>query len=35
MILKHNYYYFKKAVPIKTCKKIDFIFNISTPCSVK
>ena len=22
MILKHNYYYFKKAVPIKTCKKI-------------
>ena len=22
MMLKHNYYYFKKAVPIKTCKKI-------------
>ena len=22
MILKHNYYYFKQAVPIKTCKKI-------------
>jgi PKHD-type hydroxylase len=22
MILKNNYYYFKKAVPIKTCKKI-------------
>jgi len=22
MILKHNYYYFKKAVPIQTCKKI-------------
>ena len=22
MRLKHNYYYFKKAVPIKTCKKI-------------
>ena len=22
MILKHNYYYFKKAIPIKTCKKI-------------
>jgi len=22
MILKHNYYYLKKAVPIKTCKKI-------------
>jgi len=21
-MLKHNYYYFKKAVPIKTCKKI-------------
>ena len=22
MILKHNYFYFKQAVPIKTCKKI-------------
>ena len=22
MILKHNYFYFKKAVPLKTCKKI-------------
>ena len=22
MILKHNYYYFKKAIPIQTCKKI-------------
>ena len=22
MLLKHNYYYFKQAVPIKTCKKI-------------
>ena len=22
MILKHNYFYFKKAVPIQTCKKI-------------
>ena len=22
MILEHNYYYFKKAVPISTCKKI-------------
>ena len=22
MILEHNYYYFKKAVPIKTCEKI-------------
>ena len=22
MLLKHNYFYFKKAVPIKTCKKI-------------
>ena len=22
MILKHNYYYFTKAIPIKTCKKI-------------
>ncbi len=22
MILKHNYYYFKKAIPIATCKKI-------------
>jgi len=22
VILKHNYYYFKQAVPIKTCKKI-------------
>ena len=22
MILKHNYYYFKKAIPLSTCKKI-------------
>ena len=22
MILKHNYYYFKKAIPVETCKKI-------------
>ena len=22
MILKHNYYYFKKAIPLRTCKKI-------------
>ena len=22
MILKYNYWYFKKAVPIKTCEKI-------------
>ena len=22
MILKHNYYYFKKAIPVSTCKKI-------------
>jgi len=22
VILKHNYYYFKKAIPLRTCKKI-------------
>jgi len=22
MILTHNYYYFKKAIPLETCKKI-------------
>jgi len=22
MILTHNYFYFKKAVPVETCKKI-------------